>query len=139
MEGFPPIASGAIHVGPSGQYAGGGADRSSEDGSYAEGDLLIGADGLHSMVRDIAGAKRAKRPAGAAGKGLITIPHIADKDAPLQIIGVTETWPVAGGRLRSAVWFDLPWSPGSVRPEHPIDMISPVRGLVDLVDEYSRR
>jgi FAD-dependent urate hydroxylase len=34
-----------------------------EDGSCADGDLLIGADGLHSKVRGIAGAKPAKPPA----------------------------------------------------------------------------
>src|ERR1700732_2482559 len=33
-----------------------------EDGSWAEGDLLIGADGLHSMVRDIGGGEPAEPP-----------------------------------------------------------------------------
>ena len=31
-----------------------------EDGSSAHGDLVIGADGLHSMVRDAVGAQRAE-------------------------------------------------------------------------------
>jgi FAD-dependent urate hydroxylase len=107
------------------------------DGSYAEGDLLIGADGLHSMVRDIAGAKPAKPTGWCSWQGLITLPHIADKDVALQIIGEHGNlglWPAGGSDLQW--WFDLPWSPGSVRPEHPIDMIrSRFAGWSDLVDE----
>ena len=47
-----------------------------EDGSCADGDLLIGADGLHSMVRDIAGAKPAKPTGWCSWQGLITLPDI---------------------------------------------------------------
>ena len=39
-----------------------------EDGSSAEGDVLIGADGLHSVVRSIVGGSPPSRPAGAAGR-----------------------------------------------------------------------
>jgi FAD-dependent urate hydroxylase len=39
-----------------------------ENGSAAEGDLLIGADGLHSKVRDMVGAQTQSRPVGAAGR-----------------------------------------------------------------------
>jgi FAD-dependent urate hydroxylase len=107
------------------------------DGSYAEGDLLIGADGLHSMMRDIAGAKPAKPTGWCSWQGLITLPHIADKDVALQIIGEHGNlglWPAGGSDLQW--WFDLPWSPDSVRPEHPIDMIrSSFAGWSELVDE----
>jgi FAD-dependent urate hydroxylase len=107
------------------------------DGSYAEGDLLIGADGLHSMVRHIAGAKPAKPTGWCSWQGLITLPHIADKDVALQIIGEHGNlgmWPAGGSDLQW--WFDLPWSPDFVRPEHPIDMIrSSFAGWSDLVDE----
>ncbi|PXX11332.1 FAD-dependent oxidoreductase [Mycolicibacterium moriokaense] len=107
------------------------------DGSYAEGDLLIGADGLHSMVRDIAGAKPAKPTGWCSWQGLITLPHIADKGGAVQIVGEHGNlglWPAGGSDLQW--WFDLPWSPGFVRPEHPIDMIrSNFAGWSDLVDQ----
>jgi FAD-dependent urate hydroxylase len=111
------------------------------DGSYAEGDLLIGADGLHSMVRDIAGAKPAKPTGWCSWQGLITLPHIADKDVAVQIVGEHGNlglWPAGGSDLQW--WFDLPWSPGFVRPEHPIDMIrSNFAGWSDLVDQVLAR
>jgi FAD-dependent urate hydroxylase len=80
------------------------------DGSYAEGDLLIGADGLHSMVRDIAGAKPAKPTGWCSWQGLITLPHIADKGVAVQIVGEHGNlglWPAGGSDLQW--WFDLPW------------------------------
>jgi FAD-dependent urate hydroxylase len=107
------------------------------DGSYAEGDLLIGADGLHSMVRDIAGAKPAKPTGWCSWQGLITLPHIADKDVAVQIVGEHGNlglWPAGGSDLQW--WFDLPWAPDFVRPERPIDMIrSNFAGWSDLVDQ----
>ena len=108
-----------------------------EDGSRADGDLLIGADGLHSKVRDIAGAKPAKPTGWCSWQGLITLPHIADKDVAVQIIGAHGNlglWPAGGSDLQW--WFDLPWSPDFIRPECPIDMIrSNFAGWSDLVDE----
>ena len=107
-----------------------------EDGSSAEGDLLIGADGLHSMVRDIAGAPPAKPTGWCSWQGLITLPDVADKDVALQIIGEHGNlglWPAGGSDLQW--WFDLPWSPDFVRPERPIDMIrSNFTGWSDSVD-----
>jgi FAD-dependent urate hydroxylase len=108
-----------------------------EDGSSAEGDLLIGADGLHSKIRDLAGALPAKPTGWCSWQGLITLPDIVDKDVAVQIIGTHGNlglWPAGGCDLQW--WFDLPWSPGFVRPEHPIDMIrSNFAGWSDLVDE----
>ena len=108
-----------------------------EDGSSAVGDLLIGADGLHSVVRDIAGAPPAKPTGWCSWQGLIALPHIADKDVALQIIGEhgnVGLWPAGGRELQW--WFDLPWSPDFVRPEHPIDMIrSNFAGWSDSVDQ----
>jgi FAD-dependent urate hydroxylase len=108
-----------------------------EDGSCADGDLLIGADGLHSKVRDIAGAKPAKPTGWCSWQGLITLPQLADKDVALQIIGEHGNlglWPAGGSDLQW--WFDLPWSPHFVRPERPIEMIrANFAGWSDLVDQ----
>jgi FAD-dependent urate hydroxylase len=108
-----------------------------EDGSSAEGDLLIGADGLHSVVRDIAGAAPAKPTGWCSWQGLVTLPDIADKDVARQVIGKNGNlglWPAGGSELQW--WFDLRWSPDFVRPERPIDMIrSNFAGWSDLVDQ----
>src|SRR5246127_1035352 len=42
----------------------GGVHVEFEDGSLVEGDLLIGADGLHSMVRNVVGAQTAEPTGG---------------------------------------------------------------------------
>ncbi len=108
-----------------------------EDGSSVEGDLLIGADGLHSRIRDIAGAPPAKPTGWCSWQGLITLPDIVDKDVAVQIIGARGNlglWPAGGCDLQW--WFDLPWSPGFVRPEHPIDLLrANFAGWSDMVDE----
>ena len=107
-----------------------------EDGSSAEGDLLIGADGLHSMVRGIVGARAAKPTGWCSWQGLVTLPHIADKHVAQMIIGERGNiglWPAGGSEVQW--WFDLPWSPDFVRPPCPIDMIrSNFEGWSDLAD-----
>jgi 2-polyprenyl-6-methoxyphenol hydroxylase-like FAD-dependent oxidoreductase len=109
-----------------------------EDGSSAEGDLLIGADGLHSMVRSIVGARPAEPTGWCSWQGLATLPHTADKHVAQMIIGEHGNiglWPAGGSELQW--WFDLPWSPDFVRPGSPIDMIrsnfSGWSGLADRV------
>src|SRR5246500_4076112 len=95
-----------------------------EDGSSAEGDLLIGADGLHSMVRDIVGAQPAEPTGWCSWQGLVTLPHVAEKQVAQMIIGEHGNiglWPAGGCSVQW--WFDLPWSPDFVRPGRPIDMI----------------
>ena len=107
-----------------------------EDGGSAEGDLLIGADGLHSTVRGIVGARPAKPTGWCSWQGLVTLPHVADKHVAQMIIGEhgnVGLWPAGGSELQW--WFDLPWSPGFVRPQRPIEMIrSNFRGWSDSVD-----
>jgi 2-polyprenyl-6-methoxyphenol hydroxylase-like FAD-dependent oxidoreductase len=106
------------------------------DGSFAEGDLLIGADGLHSMVRDTVGAPAAKHTGWCSWQGLATVPEIGDKSAALMIIGGRGNlglWPAGGSEVQW--WFDLPWAPGFVRPQRPIDVIrSHFTGWSDTVD-----
>lgn len=107
-----------------------------EDGSSAEGDLLIGADGLHSKVRDITGGPPAEPTGWCSWQGLITLPDLTDKDVALQVIGEHGNlglWPAGGTDLQW--WFDLPWTPDFVRPDHPIDMIrANFAGWSDAVD-----
>jgi FAD-dependent urate hydroxylase len=107
-----------------------------EDGSSAEGDLLIGADGLHSIVRNIVGAQPAEPTGWCSWQGLITLPHVADKHVAQMIIGEHGNiglWPAGGSDVQW--WFDLPWSPDFVRPGRPIDMIrSNFKGWSDSAD-----
>jgi FAD-dependent urate hydroxylase len=112
-----------------------------EDGSCAEGDLLIGADGLHSMVRDILGAQSAVPTGWCSWQGLATVPGVADKHVAQMIIGEHGSlglWPAGGSDVQW--WFDLPWSSDFVRPERPIDMIrSKFNGWSDSVDRVLAR
>jgi len=108
-----------------------------EDGGYADGDVLIGADGLHSKIRDIAGAKPAKPTGWCSWQGLVTVDRIPDRDVAVQIIGAHGNlglWPAGGSDLQW--WFDLRHSSDFVRPDFPIDMIrSNFAGWSELVDQ----
>jgi FAD-dependent urate hydroxylase len=94
------------------------------DGSSAHGDLLIGADGLHSVVRDVVGAPPAKPTGWCSWQGLVTLPGLADPSIARMMIGEHGNlglWPAGGTDLQW--WFDLPWSPSFLRPQRPIEMI----------------
>jgi FAD-dependent urate hydroxylase len=108
-----------------------------EDGTSAHGDVLIGADGLHSVVRDVVGAPAAKPTGWCSWQGLVTLPRIPDPHVARMMIGEHGNlglWPAGGSALQW--WFDLPWSPDFVRPQRPIEMIrSHFAGWSDLVDE----
>jgi FAD-dependent urate hydroxylase len=107
------------------------------DGSSIDGDLLIGADGLHSVVRKTVGARPAKPTGWCSWQGLVTLPDIADPGVATMMIGAHGNlglWPA--GRSELQWWFDLPWSPDFVRPRQPIEMIrSHFAGWSDLGDE----
>jgi len=79
-----------------------GADRVRRR-QLAEGDLLIGADGLHSRVEISPVRNPRSRPAGAAGRDWSPSRTSPTRTSHYRSSGTTATWPVAGGRLRSAV------------------------------------
>ncbi|HEY9304147.1 MAG TPA: FAD-dependent oxidoreductase [Mycobacterium sp.] len=108
-----------------------------EDGRSAVGDLLIGADGLHSVVRTIVGGRSAKPTGWCSWQGLVNLPGIADRRVATMMIGEHGNlglWPAGGDDLQW--WFDLPWTPDFVRPQRPIEMIrAHFAGWSDLVDQ----
>ena len=136
VDGFPDgrIRCGSRVVGLTGGPDGVRAEF--DDGSSAEGDLLIGADGLHSTVREFVGARRAKPTGWCSWQGLVTLPELADKRVALMAIGPRGNlglWPAGGSSLQW--WFDLPWSSDFVRPQRPIEMIrASFAGWLDAVD-----
>jgi FAD-dependent urate hydroxylase len=108
-----------------------------EDGTWDRGDLLIGADGLHSVIRGVVGAAPAKPTGWCSWQGLVTLPDIAEPRVAVMMIGEHGNlglWPAGGSNLQW--WFDLPWAPGFLRPQRPIEMIrSHFTGWSDLSDE----
>jgi 2-polyprenyl-6-methoxyphenol hydroxylase-like FAD-dependent oxidoreductase len=107
-----------------------------EDGSSADGDLLIGADGLHSIVRDAVGAPAAEPTGWCSWQGLISLPELPDKGVAMIVIGEqgnTGVWPAGGSQVQW--WFDLPWSCDFVRPRNALEVIrSNFAGWSDSVD-----
>ncbi len=103
----------------------GGGSVEFADGSRAEGDVVIGADGLHSTVRQLLGAERAKPTGWCSWQGLLPLAGIRDRHVAEMIIGPRGNlglWPAGDRGLQW--WFDLPWRPGDgVAPDRPIEMI----------------
>lgn len=137
LEGFPTerIRCGTPVVGVTDGSSGVRLDFA--DGSSVDGDLVIGADGLHSKVRDIVGAQHAEPTGWCSWQGLATLPDGADRRVAFVIVGQHGNlglWPAGGSEVQW--WFDLPWSPGFVRPERPIEVIrANFTGWSELVDE----
>jgi FAD-dependent urate hydroxylase len=108
-----------------------------QDGGSVTGDVLIGADGLHSTVREVVGAPPAKPTGWCSWQGLVTLPDLAEPRVARMMIGEHGNlglWPAGGTELQW--WFDLPWSPGFLRPQRPIELIRHhFAGWSELVDE----
>lgn len=106
------------------------------DGSCVDGDLVIGADGLHSKIREIVGAPHAEPTGWCSWQGLAALPDEADRHVAFVIVGEHGNlglWPA--GDTEVQWWFDLPWSPDFVRPESPIGVIrANFTGWSELVD-----
>jgi FAD-dependent urate hydroxylase len=107
-----------------------------DDGNVAEGDLLVGADGLHSVVRDVLGAQPAVPTGWCSWQGLVTLPEVPEKHIAQIVVGEHGSvglWPAGGSNLQW--WFDLPWSTDFQRPGRPIEMIrSNFTGWMELID-----
>ena len=136
LEGFPAerIRCRAQVVGVAGNGSGMRVDFA--DGSCADGDLVIGADGLHSRLREIVGAPPAVPTGWCSWQGLAALPDGADRHVAFVIVGEHGNlglWPA--GDTEVQWWFDLPWSSDFVRPERPIEVIrANFTGWSDLVD-----
>ncbi|WP_241520462.1 FAD-dependent oxidoreductase [Mycobacterium paraense] len=113
-----------------------GAEVEFEDGSVARGDLAIGADGLHSILRGVVGAPAAQPTGWCSWQGLVAIPELADSRVAMIAIGAggnVGVWPAGGGEVQW--WFDLPWSRDFVRPPRPLDVLrSTFTGWSETVD-----
>lgn len=122
----------AVEVAP----APGGAEVRFEDGSVARGDVVIGADGLHSILRDVLGAPAAEPTGWCSWQGLAAVPEVTDSRVAMIAIGAggnVGVWPAGGCEVQW--WFDLPWSHDFVRPPRPLELLrSNFTGWSDIVD-----
>lgn len=95
------------------------------DGGSARADLVIGADGMHSVVRESVGARPPQPTGWCSWQGLVALPGVVEsRHTALVVVGAHGNlglWPAGGSDLQW--WFDLPWSPGWVRPDRPIELI----------------
>ncbi|WP_433473944.1 FAD-dependent oxidoreductase [Spirillospora sp. CA-142024] len=94
------------------------------DGTTDTADLLIGADGHHSVVRRLLWGESGVRPATFGtwqGLGPVDI-EITDTHRHLMVSGregACGLMPAGGGLLQW--WFDVRWSPADPRPASPLD------------------
>ncbi|MBZ8178869.1 FAD-dependent urate hydroxylase HpxO [Oscillatoria salina] len=120
-----------------------------EDGSTATGDIIIGADGIHSVVRSyVTGKETQPRYAGYVNwNGLVPAsPDLADNDVWVIYVGEgkrASMMPVGGNRFY--FFFGCPMSEGtSVEPENRraelkeifAGWAQPVQNLIEKLDPY---
>ncbi|MDL4773655.1 FAD-dependent oxidoreductase [Actinomadura xylanilytica] len=115
-------------------------------GTTVTGDVLVGADGHHSIVRETLWGAGLARPSGwATWQGLGEVPvGVASSRTGLMIVGregLCGLMPAGDGLLQW--WFDLRWTPGEPVPASPIADLrrrfghwaSPVPEVLAAVDE----
>jgi FAD-dependent urate hydroxylase len=116
------------------------------DGSTARGDLLIGADGRGSVVRDqLWGADPAELTGWGTwqGVGPVPIDIVASHRSVLFVgrAGSCGLMPAGEGLLQW--WFDQRWAPGRPAPASPVatlrdrfgDWAAPVRKVLDVITD----
>ncbi|MFC4912834.1 FAD-dependent oxidoreductase [Actinomadura gamaensis] len=99
----------------------GGVTVTTEDGADYHADLLIGADGVHSRVRAQLVDAEPARPTGlATWQGLIPSPFDVGAQTALMVDRTRECGYIGAGDGLLAFFFDVPWKPGDVTPDHPL-------------------
>jgi 2-polyprenyl-6-methoxyphenol hydroxylase-like FAD-dependent oxidoreductase len=96
------------------------------DGTTARGDLVIGADGHHSVVRThVLGSAPARASGWATWQGLSTVDiDVTAARHGLMVLGpegMCGLLPAGDGLLQW--WFDMPWPQGTPPPRTPLAML----------------
>ena len=96
------------------------------DGSAVTGDLLIGADGRNSVVREAVWDRDPAEPTGwATWQGATPIPIDVTSGRTGDMLvgpeGSCGLMPCGEGLLQW--WFDVPWTPGTPLPASPVAML----------------
>lgn len=96
------------------------------DGSAAEGDAVIGADGIGSVVRDaLPGLPPAKPSGWASWQALTPVPGAFTEGTVCRFVqgrdGNCGIMPAGDGLLQW--WFDAPWDPEGPLPASPAGML----------------
>jgi FAD-dependent urate hydroxylase len=141
-----PAAGAGLPAAASGPAGASAATLTFADGSSAEGDLVVAADGRGSALRDqLWGGDPGQLTGWATWQGISPLPSaIASSRRSVLFVGRPGTcglMPAGDGLLQW--WFDLRWPPGSTRADKPVAMLRerfgdwapPVRQVLDAVTD----